>query len=108
MSQSRVLVGLAMIALIFAGCASQAGPTATTTTIVPAVDGQQVVIAAPVRGEVTHSVTGRVTNIDREDSELTVKTPDGSKVKIKLPDFALSTVREGDQVSMNVTIRPQP
>jgi hypothetical protein len=108
MSHSRAFVGLAAPALIFAGCASREPTAGTTTTTVPATGGQQVVIAAPVRGEVTHAVTGQVTDINRKDSELTVKTPDGSKVKIKLPAFALATVREGDHVLMNVTVRPQP
>jgi hypothetical protein len=93
--------------LVASACASRERPGGTTTTTLPATGGSQVVIAAPVRGEVQHTIAGRVTGIDRNDGEMTVETPDGSKLKLKLPPFALASVREGDAVSLNVTVNPR-
>jgi hypothetical protein len=102
------------VALLGAGCAATTttSDTPRTTTTIPSASGQQVVISQPtpsaaVRGEVRHNVSGRVTDIDREDSSVTVRTPDGSRVKLRLPPVAVATVREGDMVSMDVLISPR-
>ena len=105
---------LAVALLWAAGCASttRTETAGTTTTTLPTPSGQPVVITQPgpsaaVRGEVRHQVTGRVTEIERNASEVTIRTPDGSKVTLKLPPMAVATVREGDTVNLDVTIVPR-
>jgi hypothetical protein len=108
MSSSTKILALAVTTLVVgSGCATGDRTDGATTTTLPAAGGGQVVIGAPVRGVVQHTIVGKVTGIDRNDGEVTVQTPDGSKVKLKLPAFALASVREGDPVSLNVTVNPQ-
>jgi hypothetical protein len=107
---NRLTKGFAVSAITFivaGGCATRERAGGTTTTTLPAAGGGQVVVASPVRGEVQHTIVGKVTGIDRGDSELAVETRDGSKLTLKLPPFALASVREGDVVSLNVTVTPQ-
>lgn len=101
-----LLVALGAILAVSAGCASEPAGGTTTTTL-PAPPGQQVVIAAPVRGEVQHNVVGTVKKIDRGDGEVTLETANGSTIDVKLPPFALASVREGDHVSINLRINPR-
>ena len=110
LNMNRLTKGFAVSAITFivaGGCATSERAGGTTTTTLPAAGGGQVVVAAPVRGEVQHTIVGKVTGIDRGDSELAVETRDGSKLTLKLPPFALASVREGDVVSLNVTVTPQ-
>jgi hypothetical protein len=107
--KSFVHTSLAVLALAAAaGCATRpdTSPSASTTTVVPSSAGP-VAIQGPVRGQVQHKLTGRVTEIDRDDSEITVRTPDGDEIELKLPPFALGTIREGDDVSMDLVIQPR-
>jgi hypothetical protein len=105
------LLPVAVFALT--ACATADQPRAgTTVTTVPTTSpsGQQVVVVEPgaaVRGEVRHSVTGRVEGIDRNAGEITVKATDGSKMTLKLTPMAVANVREGDTVSMNVVVQPR-
>lgn len=111
----RNFTGVAVaLALLGAGCASTGGPetAGTTTTTLPTTSGQPVIITQPgpsaaVRGEVRHQVTGRVTEIERNASEVTIRTPDGSRVVLRLPPMAAAAVREGDTVNLDVTILPR-
>jgi ribulose-5-phosphate 4-epimerase/fuculose-1-phosphate aldolase len=97
--------------LATAGCASQSSTPATTTTAVATPDGQQVVTVEQPgkspRGEVRHTVTGKVSDVERNHGEVTVRTPEGSKLKLHLPPVAVANVREGDSVSLDVTIVPR-
>jgi hypothetical protein len=61
-----------------------------------------------VRGEVRHTVTGKVDGIDRDAGEISVKATDGTNMRLKLPPLAAATIREGDDVSLNVIVRPRP
>ena len=84
-------------------------PSATTTTI-PASGGQQVVIAesgSSPRGQVRHQLAGRITDVERNKGEVTVRSSDGSKVKIVLPPLAVANMREGDDVSLDVLVTPR-
>jgi hypothetical protein len=99
------LVGLAMST---AACAT--GPQPVTTTTMPTTGGQQIVVAEPapaVRGQVRHLVTGRVTDIDRNDGEVTVRSSDGGKTTLVLPPLAVANMREGDDVSIDVLVTPR-
>jgi uncharacterized protein YycO len=107
-SLTKILALTATTLFVASACASRERAGGTTTTTLPAAGGSQVVIAAPVKGEVQHTIVGKVTAIDRDDGEMTVETPDGSRLTLKLPPFALASVREGDPVSLNVTVNPQP
>jgi hypothetical protein len=106
--------GLLPVAVfVLTACATADPPRpGTTVTTVPstAPSGQQVVVVEPgaaVRGEVRHSVTGRVEGIDRNAGEITVKATDGSKMIFKMTPMAVANVREGDTVSMNVVVQPR-
>jgi hypothetical protein len=104
----RVALSLTTLAMV-AGCTKAADRATTTTTTLPAGD-RQVVIAessASPRGQVSHRVAGRVTDIDRGSGQITVRTPEGSTMKLMLPPLAVATVREGDDVAVDVSIVPR-
>lgn len=91
------------------GKQSVSTPSATTTTI-PTSGGQQVVIAesgSSPRGQVRHQLAGRITDIERNKGEVTVRSGDGSKAKIVLPPLAIANMREGDDVSVDVVVTPR-
>jgi hypothetical protein len=105
-----VVIPVAMLALT--ACASRDSGRApgTTVTTVPTAQGEKVIMVEPgasVRGEVRHTVTGRVEGVDLNAGEITVKTTDGSKTKLKLTPVSAATIREGDDVSLNVVVRPR-
>ena len=100
------------VAISVTGCGTGTGTgqrSATTTTI-PASGGQQVVIAESAgspRGQVRHQLAGRITDVERNKGEVTVRSADGSKVKIVLPPLAVANMREGDDVSLDVLVTPR-
>jgi hypothetical protein len=105
-------VATAVVAIGVTACGtgkqSASTPSATTTTI-PASGGQQVVIAesgGSPRGLVRHQLVGRITDVERNKGEVTVRAPDGSKMKIVLPPLAVANMREGDDVSLDVLVTP--
>jgi len=76
----------------------------------PVTGGQQVVIAEPggsPRGQVRHQLVGRITDIERNKGEVTVRSGDGSKIKLVLPPLAVANMREGDDVSLDVLVTPR-
>jgi hypothetical protein len=93
------------------GTGQQSAPTTSaTTTTIPASGGQQVVIAESAsspRGQVRHQVAGRITDVERNKGEVTVRSGDGSKVKIVLPPLAVANMREGDDVTLDVLVTPR-
>jgi hypothetical protein len=99
-----VLALSAATLLVGSACASQ--ERGVTTTTLPATGGSQVVIAGPVRGEVQHTLVGKVTDVDRNRGDLTVETQEGVKMRLKLPPVALASVQEGDRVALNLSITP--
>jgi hypothetical protein len=52
-------------------------------------------------------VAGRITDIERNNGEITVRSGDGAKVKLVLPPLAVANMREGDQVSVDVLVTPR-
>jgi hypothetical protein len=102
------MLATAAVGLSVAACGT--GQQPVTTTTMPAAGGQQVVIAEPAgsaRGQVRHQVAGRITDIERDNGEITVRSGDGSKVKLKLPPLAVANMREGDDVSVDVVVTPR-
>jgi hypothetical protein len=100
----------AMFAMAVGIAACGTGQRSTTTTTIPAAGGQQVVIAEPagsLRGQVRHQVAGRITDVERNNGEITVRSGDGSKVKLVLPPMAVANMREGDDVSIDVLVTPR-
>ena len=96
------------MAIGMAGCGT--GERSTTTTTIPATGGQQVVIAESAsspRGQVRHQVAGRITDIERSNGEITVRSGDGSRVKLVLPPLAVANMRERDDVSVDVLVTPR-
>jgi hypothetical protein len=63
--------------------------------------------AGSPRGQVRHQVAGRITDIERNNGEITVRSGDGSKVKLVLPPLAVANMREGDDVSVDVLVTPR-
>ena len=106
---------IATVATAISVTACGTGTTGTdqrpaTTTTIPASGGQQVVIAESTsspRGQVRHQLAGRVSEVDRNKGEVTVRSSDGSKVKIVLPPLAVANMREGDDVSLDVLVTPR-
>ena len=101
---------IATAAMAIGMMACGTGHQPTTTTTIPASGGQQVVIAepaGPLRGQVRHQVTGRITDIERNNGEITVRSRDGSKSKLMLPPMAVATMREGDDVAVDVLVTPR-
>ena len=99
--------------LALTACASRdPGRTAgTTVTTVPTPQGEKVIMVEPgasIRGEVRHTVMGRVDRVDRNASEITVTATDGSKTTLRLTPIAVASIREGDTVSLNVVVLPKP
>jgi hypothetical protein len=99
----------AIVAVALGVAACSTGQQSATTTTIPA-GGQQVVITEPAgspRGQVRHQVAGRITDIERNNGEITVRSGDGAKVKLVLPPLAVANMREGDQVSVDVLVTPR-
>ena len=97
-----------VVAIGLTACGTASTPSTTTTTI-PVTGGQQVVLAEPSgspRGQVRHQLAGRITDIERNKGEVTVRSGDGSKVKLVLPPLAVANMREGDDVSLDVLVTP--
>jgi hypothetical protein len=63
--------------------------------------------AGSPRGQVRHQVAGRITDIERNNGEITVRSGDGSRVKLVLPPPAVANMREGDDVSIDVLVTPR-
>jgi hypothetical protein len=63
--------------------------------------------AGSPRGQVHHQLTGRITDVERNKGEVTVRSADGSKMKIILPPLAVANMREGDDVSLDVLVTPR-
>jgi hypothetical protein len=113
MKPTTMLLPVALLTLTACASRQPAATSGTTVTTVPAATpGQQVVTvesgaAASPRGEVRHSVNGRVQGIDRNAGEITVMATDGSKMTLKVAPLAAANMREGDDVSVNVVVRPR-
>jgi hypothetical protein len=104
-------IAITMLAIGVTACDTGKRPatTSATTTTIPGSGGQQVVIAesgTSPRGQVRHQLAGRITDIERNKGEVTVRSGDGSKVKIVLPPLAVANMREGDDVSLDVLVTP--
>lgn len=52
-----------------------------------------------------HQVTGRIVDIDKEKGDLKVETEQG-QLEFKFPPASLQNYNEGDQVRLDVSIRP--
>jgi hypothetical protein len=101
---------MATVAVAIGLAACGTGQRSATTTTLPASGGQQVVIAEPAgtpRGLVRHQVTGRITDIERDKGEVTVRSGDGTNIKLMLPPVAVANVREGDDVNLDVLVTPR-
>jgi hypothetical protein len=51
-----------------------------------------------------HAMTGRITDIDKEDGKVTIDAQ-GEKMTLHFPPSALQTFKEGDQVSVQLAIK---
>jgi len=55
---------------------------------------------------VHHTVTGEVTDVDRNSGKVNILASDGSKIQVILPPLAVATTNKGDRASMDVIIGP--
>jgi hypothetical protein len=108
--------------LLTAGCASHAKTPGTTTTTLPSSTGTPVVVTSPsaaapvvvtspapsasVGSGVHHTVTGEVTDVDRNSGKVNILASDGSKIQVILPPLAVATANKGDRASIDVIIGP--
>jgi hypothetical protein len=98
------------VAIGVTACGTGSPTNSATTTTIPATGGQHVVISesgGSPRGQVRHQLAGRITDIERNKGEVTVRSGDGSRVKIVLPPLAVANMREGDDVSLDVLVTPR-
>ena len=114
-----------------AACSTAPREPGQTTTTLPAAGGGQIVVKEPstarspvvteppsrgqvtavqpsaaVAGQVNHKVTGRVTDINRNSGQITIRTPEGGKMDLILPPLAVASIREGDDVAVDVLVNP--
>jgi hypothetical protein len=126
-------VALLATAMITFACSSAPREPGQTTTTLPAAGGRQVVVTEPggaarspvvvaepsprgqvvamqpsaaVAGQVNHKVTGRVTDVNRNAGQITIRTPEGGSMKLVLPPLAVASIREGDDVAVDVLVTP--
>jgi hypothetical protein len=89
---------------------TEPGGTARSPAVVtePSARGQVVAVqpSAAVGGQVNHKVTGRVTDINRNAGQITIRTPEGGSMKLVLPPLAVASIREGDDVAVDVLVTP--
>jgi hypothetical protein len=87
-----------------------------TTTTLPGGGERPVTVVEPgggargpssVGGQVHHKVVGRVTDINRNAGQVTISTPEGGSMKLVLPPLAVATIREGDDVAVDVIVTPR-
>ena len=106
----RTAATVAALMIGVTACGTGSPTTSATTTTIPATGGQQVVIGesgGSPRGQVRHQLAGRITDIERNKGAVTVRSADGSKVKIVLPPLAVANMRDGDDVSLDVLVTPR-
>jgi hypothetical protein len=62
--------------------------------------------SATVAAGVHHTVTGEVTDVDRNSGKVHILASDGSKIQVILPPLAVATANKGDRASIDVMIGP--
>jgi hypothetical protein len=121
---------LAVLSVIAVACTSTPREPGRTTTTLPSDRGPVVVtepgtgsrpavVTEPSRGQVTaaqpsasvgglvnHKVIGRVTDINRNSGQITIRTPEGGKMDLILPPLSVASIREGDDVAVDVSVNP--
>jgi hypothetical protein len=118
----NLMVFGAGLLLLTAGCASHSKAPGTTTTTLPTSTGTPVVVTSPsasapvgvtspapsatVAAGVHHTVTGEVTDVDRNSGKVHILASDGSKIQVILPPLAVATANKGDRASIDVMIGP--
>ena len=109
---SSVIVLGSVLLLFSAGCSRHNTPGTTTTTL-PSSTGTPVIVTSPVpsasvagSGAVRHTITGEVTDVDRNSGKVNIRGSDGSKLQVILPPLAVATTNKGDRASLDVTIAP--
>jgi hypothetical protein len=53
-----------------------------------------------------HTVTGEVTKIDNSKGTFSLKTTDGMTLDLHAPPSALSGVKKGDRMSVEIAVQP--
>ena len=120
-----IALGIGLL-LITAGCARHPKTAGSTTTTLPSTTGTPVVVTSPapasttgtpvvvtspapaasVAGGVHHTITGEVTDVDRNSGKVNIRASDGAKVEVILPPLAVATTNKGDRASIDVIIGP--
>ena len=55
-----------------------------------------------------HTMTGQVTKIDNTKGTFSLKTPEAGTLDLHAPPSALSGVKRGDTVVVEIAIKPMP
>jgi hypothetical protein len=53
-----------------------------------------------------HQMSGTITELDKEEGELTVKGADGKELELHLPRTAIQNLNVGERVTIQIAIRP--
>jgi hypothetical protein len=61
--------------------------------------------AGRVMGTGEHTMTGRITDIDKDEGQVSVESQ-GKEMKLHFPKSALENLSQGDQVTVELAIRP--
>jgi hypothetical protein len=64
--------------------------------------------AAPRMDGERHTVRGEVTSIEKEKGKLSLRTQEGETMTLHFPQQALENIREGQQVAVEMSLRPDP
>jgi hypothetical protein len=85
------------------------GASDTGTTQSPAASpaGSGATSASPASGDFMgrHTMTGEVTKIDSSSGKFSLKTGEGT-LELHAPPSALSGVKEGDRMSVEIAVKP--
>jgi hypothetical protein len=124
-------VAVLVVSATAISCSTTPREPGQTTTTLPAAGGRQVVVTEPggaarspvvvtepsardrivaaqpsaaVSGQVNHKVTGRVTDINRNSGQITIRTPEGGSMKLVLPPLAVASIRERATTSRSMCL----
>ena len=104
---------MTIVTTLLASALTAAFVTGCTAHRVTRVDERIVLVPAsavppvPV-GSVARGIQGTVTDIDRADDEVTLLTPEGRTLIVKLPPITTGLLREGDIIAIDAPVMQDP
>jgi hypothetical protein len=75
-------------------------PRQPTIEFVGIAQGPMPIAKANLQGE--HSLSGTISNIDRNTGQVTVKTEEAGELKLHYPPHSLAGLKEGDPITVHL------